>query len=200
MREKPNHKPSDEMAGFAEEAEGSDPAAALEAWFRCGEMLLEEAGVTRDGELVPAQRPGQEDTEGKVRDLGGAAFGQDGAGGEAPIGGLLGQEPYPNGEADPNGYAYHRDRLQAMSERYRAVSRQGRIVAEVLAERRRQDEKYPAERPGCAVPDDFMLSVARNEFWEVVFAPDAANRREEVVQLAAVCLKWLEIMDARGPG
>lgn len=44
--------PSEEMADFAEETEESDPATALAAWLRFGEMVLEEGGVLEDGELV----------------------------------------------------------------------------------------------------------------------------------------------------
>ena len=108
-------------------------------------------------------------------------------------------EPGANGNGSPV-YQSFAAKLDAMSERGKGIGRQSKIVAEFIRERRRQDEKYPDETPGGDVSDDFMLSVVRGEFWEVVFAPDDANRREEVVQLGACCLKWIEVMDARRAG
>jgi hypothetical protein len=39
--------------------------------------------------------------------------------------------------------------------------------------------------------------VALEEFAEVTSAPDDAARREELVQLAAVAVRWIQAIDAR---
>ncbi len=100
------------------------------------------------------------------------------------------------------------------------------ILEEITAERARQDEKFgPQSHPSILdmppkslssyyeIPleqrakDNCELAFSNNEgtwadialeeFAEVVFAPDEASRRTELVQLAAVCVAWIEDLDRK---
>lgn len=100
-----------------------------------------------------------------------------------------------------------------------AVSRRALAVDAILIERHRQDAKWgeqnhpslhwaldygyiPSEtRARGECESAFELGygswthIAFEEFCEAVHAPDEAHRREELVQLAAVCLAWIECID-----
>lgn len=70
-----------------------------------------------------------------------------------------------------------------------------RIAQQIAAERSRQDARHPYD-----VPDSVMLSVLVEEVGEVARAmndntPD--DLAEEVMQCAAVAVKWMELLDAR---
>ena len=77
--------------------------------------------------------------------------------------------------------------------------RQYQIFHEILNERDRQETKWH-EAPGVWPCDaTTKLAVLAEEFGEVargVLERDAENVREELVQVAAVCMKWLEAFDA----
>lgn len=69
----------------------------------------------------------------------------------------------------------------------------GDLLAQVAAERVRQDRKWGTNFPGR--PQDKWVSILGEEFGEVcraVLEKDHANLREELIQCAAVCLSWLE--------
>lgn len=98
------------------------------------------------------------------------------------------------------------------------------IYDEIIAERGRQDAKW-GEQNHESVPNDddvreYWVSkeqtaklicsaklggegaltfqdIAFEEFAEVCAAPDDVARREELVQLAAVCVQWIEAIDRR---
>ncbi|WP_336642298.1 hypothetical protein [Microbacterium sp. MMO-56] len=113
-----------------------------------------------------------------------------------------------------------------MSGRSRVLS----IVAEIVGERARQDEKWgePHEvpngtGPGVTFPggDTFlelrdeiqaivdaaapfgasrMSWVLLEEVFEALAESDDARLREELIQVAAVAAKWVQIIDARAEG
>lgn len=71
------------------------------------------------------------------------------------------------------------------------------IYIAINAERARQDTKR-----GYSIPNDFVMgAVLGEECGEVMRAlndcydsnPDAQNLREELIQVAAVCVRWLEL-------
>lgn len=69
------------------------------------------------------------------------------------------------------------------------------IAQRIAAERQRQDARHPYD-----VPDSVMLSVLVEEVGEVAKAmndetPEALA--EEVMQCAAVAVKWMELLDMR---
>ena len=56
--------------------------------------------------------------------------------------------------------------------------------------KRRCDEAFDTGRGTYA-------DIALEEFCEVVNAPDDAHRREELIQLAAVCVAWVQTIDRK---
>lgn len=101
--------------------------------------------------------------------------------------------------------------------------KRGMIYQEIGLERARQDAKW-GEQNWPSVSDAFMRShaaapdedtvkhwidacskdgtltfahIAYEEFVEVVHATDDVARRAEIVQLAAVCVQWIEAIDRR---
>jgi NTP pyrophosphatase (non-canonical NTP hydrolase) len=78
-----------------------------------------------------------------------------------------------------------------------------RIFLEIVEERRRQDflKSQGKFTHTCAdaMPASMKLAVLAEEFGEVARAVcerDYANLREDLVQVAAVSLAWLEALDA----
>lgn len=96
------------------------------------------------------------------------------------------------------------------------------IYDEIIAERARQDAKWgeqnhesvsdnfarysglPSERDTktwveyhAKIGDITFAHIAYEEFVEVAAAPDDVARRAELVQLAAVCVQWIEAIDRR---
>jgi NTP pyrophosphatase (non-canonical NTP hydrolase) len=78
-----------------------------------------------------------------------------------------------------------------------------RIFLEIVEERRRQDflksQGKFAHTCADAMPASIKLAVLAEEFGEVARAVcerDYVNLREELVQVAAVSLAWLEALDA----
>lgn len=134
--------------------------------------------------------------------MGNAPEQQDGMGGQEDAARVPGGEPGANGAAGgARVYTSLRERLDANTKAAGFIRRQSRAMAEIVAERKRQDAKYPEEKPGTGMGDGMMLSITQRELREAAWAlanHDLANLREEVIQVAAVCLKWVEIMDARG--
>lgn len=78
-----------------------------------------------------------------------------------------------------------------------------RIFLDIMEERRRQDflksqGRFP-HTCADAMPTSIKLAVLAEEFGEVARAVcerDYVNLREELVQVAAVCVSWLEGLDA----
>lgn len=71
--------------------------------------------------------------------------------------------------------------------------RQG-IFSEINAERERQNAKY-----GFPQPLEQYLSILGAEFGEVAHEckwPGSPNLRNELLQVAAVCVQWVEALDA----
>ncbi len=97
-----------------------------------------------------------------------------------------------------------------------------KVTDAVIAERTRQDAKW-GEQNHPSVPHDACASlglpvemyakilnedavdagaltwghIALEEFVEAVCARDETHRREELVQLAAVCVAWIQCIDRR---
>lgn len=75
------------------------------------------------------------------------------------------------------------------------------IMGRIWSERDRQDVLWPEQAPGqrLAPPDPkTMLAVLTEEVGEVakaILEADDDELRTELVQTAAVCVKWLELMD-----
>jgi NTP pyrophosphatase (non-canonical NTP hydrolase) len=77
------------------------------------------------------------------------------------------------------------------------------VLADVSAERDRQDEKWGGQ-PGTerTTEDAVYAGVLGEEFGEVCKAMlecDANGLREELVQVAAVAVAWVEQIDLIGP-
>jgi NTP pyrophosphatase (non-canonical NTP hydrolase) len=71
-----------------------------------------------------------------------------------------------------------------------------KIVADVLAERARQDLKWGV----CHHPSQMWLTILAEEVGEVakaILLKDTKNYREELVQVAAVALAAIESLDAQ---
>ena len=67
-------------------------------------------------------------------------------------------------------------------------------VSDILAERRRQDAKFGKDQQ----PTHGWLRVLTEEFLEAVRAqeePTSLHLREELVQVAAVALAWIQSLD-----
>lgn len=67
------------------------------------------------------------------------------------------------------------------------------IFDDIIRERRRQDSIHPYR-----VPDSVMLTVLVEEVGEVARAlieEKPEDLRVEVLQCAALCVKWLELLD-----
>ncbi len=67
------------------------------------------------------------------------------------------------------------------------------IIRDIRAERKRQDNKWGAKLH----PNDKWLSILVEEVGEAATAQlnnDDVNLREELTQVAAVCVKWLEML------
>ncbi len=70
----------------------------------------------------------------------------------------------------------------------------GRLIDRVVQERARQDFKWGRGFP--TRNDDRWLTIATEELGEAAMAilkGDEANLTDEILQLAAVCLAWLEL-------
>jgi NTP pyrophosphatase (non-canonical NTP hydrolase) len=77
----------------------------------------------------------------------------------------------------------------------RVPARQTRIFSEIIAERKRQDAKHGKSR---RLGDLKRLAILGEEFGEVAMAindHDRENMREELIQVAACCVDWLEELD-----
>lgn len=64
------------------------------------------------------------------------------------------------------------------------------IFEQINSERESQEEEY-----GFSVPEEIMLTVLAEEFGEVaraVLEKDQEALQAELVQVAALCCKWLE--------
>lgn len=71
------------------------------------------------------------------------------------------------------------------------------ILDDIIRERERQDSLHPYR-----VPDSVMLTVLVEEVGEVARAmieEKPEELRTEVLQCAAVCVKWLELLDKGCP-
>ena len=69
-----------------------------------------------------------------------------------------------------------------------------RIIGKAVAERKRQDAKWGRSFPGRT--DDRWLTIATEELGEcanAILSHDEADLTTEIIQLAAVCLSWLEL-------
>lgn len=76
------------------------------------------------------------------------------------------------------------------------VTAREQIFDSITAERARQDRKHPEFQP------EFRMAVLSEETGEVGRAlqnKDAANLREELVQVAAVAVRWLEALEGDNP-
>ncbi len=101
-----------------------------------------------------------------------------------------------------------------------AVPKLDAYAQEVVAERVRQNKKWGPQThidttdltPSYVIPEETTKilcelerscdklswsSIAAEELSEAVWAKDAQSRREELIQLAAVCLAWVEDIDQR---
>jgi NTP pyrophosphatase (non-canonical NTP hydrolase) len=77
------------------------------------------------------------------------------------------------------------------------------IYAEINAERARQEAKFPGRTPAHDIGDLLKLAVLHEESGEVANAlieGDREGLRKELVQVAAVCVAWLEAMPAGDDG
>ena len=73
---------------------------------------------------------------------------------------------------------------------------QEQVIQDVLLERYKQDKKWGKERWSSLVW--IKYGVLAEEFGEVAEALlniDKKNLKEELIQVAAVCFKWLEALD-----
>ncbi len=69
------------------------------------------------------------------------------------------------------------------------------VIAEVIAERKRQDAKWGADR---MLPDSEWLTILAEEFGEVARAmQESTPVEEEIVQVAAVAVAWMECVARR---
>ena len=77
------------------------------------------------------------------------------------------------------------------------------VMGHVWAERDRQDGLWPEQAPGEQLhPDHTMLAVLTEEVGEVAKATLEGNDpelRTELIQVAAVCVKWAEIIALAPP-
>lgn len=93
------------------------------------------------------------------------------------------------------------------------------IYDEIIAERARQDAKWGEQNwPSVGGPNNFeqlaefakascnnamhdgtctFFHIANEELLEAAAARDDVERRRELVQLAAVCVQWIEAIDRR---
>ena len=111
--------------------------------------------------------------------------------------------------------------MRVAPERQKAAVSQAAILAEIAAERSRQDIKHPtsgnlpdgtgggggretwrniaqhacdrADREGCLT----FAHVLDEEASEALAETDPVKLREELVQVAAVCVRWIEALDRR---
>ncbi len=77
------------------------------------------------------------------------------------------------------------------------------VMGRVWSERDRQDELWPEQAPGASAEplDTSMVAILAEEIGEVakaVLEGKAEDLRTELVQTAAVCVKWLEIVGPTG--
>ena len=76
------------------------------------------------------------------------------------------------------------------------------VMGRIWEERDRQDALWPWQAPGGGVEPDaasVLLAILTKEVGEVAKAlleGKAAEMRTELIHTAAVCVKWVEIMDA----
>ena len=71
---------------------------------------------------------------------------------------------------------------------------QANILGAILAERRRQDELHPH------FPESLRTAILGEEFGEVCKAyleSDNTSLREELIQVAAVAVRWIEAIEAK---
>lgn len=71
---------------------------------------------------------------------------------------------------------------------------QREILGDIITERLKQDAKFPEEEN----TDERWYAILGEEFGEIgraILTEDRANLREELIQLAAVSVAWVEIMD-----
>lgn len=80
------------------------------------------------------------------------------------------------------------------------VADQRDVLAEVRAERARQDAKWGANRPLALTPWLGILVEEVGESATASFAGTLADLREELVQVAAVAVAWIESIDAHIDG
>ena len=65
----------------------------------------------------------------------------------------------------------------------------------IVAERKRQDEKWnraPGEWLAFSADKHLVLAEEAGEVAKAILEYDAVNLREELIQVAAVCVAWLE--------
>ena len=115
------------------------------------------------------------------------------------------EEPGANGDDAPV-YRSFAAKLDAMSERGKGIGRQSRIISEVLAERRRQDEKWGEQNHDDAVwalifGEEFgevQKEIYERHMMDLAVGPgretDEIEERlqREIVQMVAVGFNWLE--------
>ena len=108
-----------------------------------------------------------------------------------------------------------RTALFALAEKDRSI---GNVLADVRAERWRQEAKFPQNYPDgtgseyakaiCLIVRDLcsrsyedaectFAQVLAEEFCEALAEQDPIKLRAELVQVAAVAVKWIEAVDAR---
>ena len=70
----------------------------------------------------------------------------------------------------------------------------GEHLYQLIQERKRQDEKWGREFPGRT--DDRWLTILEEEVGEcanAILSDEEASLEQEIIQVAAVCLSWLEL-------
>lgn len=77
------------------------------------------------------------------------------------------------------------------------------VMGHICRERDRQDGLWPEQAPGAgSIEPHTMVAILTEEVGEVAKAAlegDDSELRTELVQTAAVCVKWLENLDATAP-
>jgi hypothetical protein len=94
----------------------------------------------------------------------------------------------------------YREHMAEKLWRFARSRRRAPILSEIDMERERQRELYPDQEPGLPgeLSDDAMFVVLAEEFGSVAKAlheGDIERLREELVQVAACCVKFREKMD-----
>ena len=79
----------------------------------------------------------------------------------------------------------------------RVPAAQTRIFADIIAERKHQDKKFGPARKLGQLKRNAILGEEVGEVARAILERDKENLREELVQVAACCVAWLEEIDAK---